>query len=72
MNIVIVEDDINMRKSLEFALSEYKEFNLKTYKSAIEALKKIDKSVDLVVTDINMPGMDGIEFIKNWMESLTL
>jgi two-component system NtrC family response regulator len=64
MNIVIVEDDINMRKSLEFALSEYKEFNLKTYKSAIEALKKIDKSVDLVVTDINMPGMDGIEFIK--------
>ncbi|WP_458700872.1 sigma-54-dependent transcriptional regulator [Sulfurospirillum sp. 1307] len=64
MNIVIVEDDINMRKSLEFALNEYKEFNLKTYKSAVEALKKIDDNVDLIVTDINMPGMDGIEFIK--------
>ena len=64
MNIAIVEDDINMRKSLEFALSEYKEFNLKTYKSAIEALKKIDDSIDLIVTDINMPGMDGIEFIR--------
>lgn len=64
MNIAIVEDDINMRKSLEFALGEYKEFSIKTYKSALDALKKIDKSVDLVVTDINMPGMDGIEFIK--------
>lgn len=64
MNIAIVEDDINMRKSLEFALEEYKEFSITTYKSAIEALKKIDDSVDLVVTDINMPQMDGIEFIK--------
>jgi len=64
MNIVIVEDDINMRKSLEFALAEYKEFTIKTYKSAIDALKKIDSSVDLIVTDINMPQMDGIEFIK--------
>ncbi len=64
MNIVIVEDDINMRKSLEFALGEYKEFSVQTYKSAIDALKKIDSSVDLIVTDINMPLMDGIEFIK--------
>lgn len=64
MNIVIVEDDINMRKSLEFALAEYSEFSVQTYKSAIDALKKIDSSVDLIVTDINMPMMDGIEFIK--------
>jgi two-component system NtrC family response regulator len=53
-----------MRKSLEFALVEYKEFKVTTYKSAIDALKKIDDSIDLIVTDINMPKMDGIEFIK--------
>jgi two-component system NtrC family response regulator len=64
MRIAIVEDDINMRKSLEIALGEYEEFTINTYKSAIDALKKIDSSVDLIVTDINMPGMDGIEFIK--------
>ncbi|MBL0687262.1 MAG: sigma-54-dependent Fis family transcriptional regulator [Sulfurospirillum sp.] len=64
MNIVIVEDDINMRKSLEFALAEHKEFSIATYKSAVDALKKIDDSVDLIVTDINMPYMDGIEFIR--------
>ena len=65
MNIVIVEDDINMRKSLEIALAEFQEFKIKSYKSATEALKKIDDSVDLIITDINMPGIDGIDFVKS-------
>lgn len=64
MNIVIVEDDINMRKSLEIALAEFDEFKIKTYKSATEALKKLDDNTDLIITDINMPGIDGIEFVK--------
>ncbi len=64
MKIAIVEDDINMRKSLELAMSDYKEFEVITYKNAIDALKKLDDSFDLVITDINMPKMDGIEFIK--------
>lgn len=64
MNIVIVEDDINMRKSLEIALSEYEEFNITSFKSAIDALKKLSDDTDVIITDINMPKMDGIEFIK--------
>ncbi|WP_086251584.1 sigma-54-dependent transcriptional regulator [Campylobacter devanensis] len=64
MNVVIVEDDINMRKSLEIALGDYNEFSVKSYKSATEALKKLSNDTDVIVTDINMPGMDGLEFIK--------
>ncbi len=64
MKIAIVEDDINMRKSLEIAMSDYKEFEIKTFKNAKDALKGIDESFNLIITDINMPGMDGIEFIK--------
>ncbi|WP_096016934.1 sigma-54-dependent transcriptional regulator [Campylobacter lanienae] len=64
MNVVIVEDDINMRKSLEIALGDYEEFSVKSYKSATEALKKLSIDTDVIVTDINMPGMDGLEFIK--------
>lgn len=64
MNVVIVEDDINMRKSLEIALGDYEEFSVKSYKSATEALKKLSNDTDVIVTDINMPGMDGLEFIK--------
>jgi DNA-binding NtrC family response regulator len=65
MKIAIVEDDINMRKSLELALKDYSEFEVSTFKNAIEALKKLDSSYELIVTDVNMPKMDGIEFIKS-------
>lgn len=64
MNIAIVEDDINMRKSLELALSDYGEFNIKSFKSAKDALKKLSDDTELVITDIQMPGMDGIEFLN--------
>lgn len=64
MKIALVEDDINMRKSLEIAMGDYKEFDVVSFKNAKDALKKLDASFDLIVTDINMPGMDGIEFIK--------
>jgi two-component system NtrC family response regulator len=64
MKIAIVEDDINVRKSLEIAMSEYKEFLIQTFKNPQDALKKLDDTFDLIVTDLNMPKMDGIEFIK--------
>jgi len=64
VKIAIVEDDINMRKSLEIAMGDYKEFEVITFKSAVDALKKLDDTFDLIITDINMPKMDGIEFIK--------
>jgi two-component system, NtrC family, response regulator len=64
MKIAIVEDDINMRKSLEIAMSDYEKYEIHTFKNARDALKKLDESFELVISDINMPGMDGIEFVK--------
>jgi len=64
MKIAIVEDDINMRKSLEIVMGDYDEFEIISFKSAKDALPKLDDSFELIVTDINMPGMDGIEFVK--------
>ena len=65
MKIAIVEDDINMRKSLEIAMSDYPQYEIHTFKSPKDALKKLDDSYGLIISDINMPGMDGIEFAKN-------
>ena len=65
MNVVIVDDDINIRKSLELSLSEYDEFNIKSYKNATDALKGIkDDNCDIIITDINMPNINGIDFLK--------
>ncbi|MCF6331588.1 MAG: sigma-54 dependent transcriptional regulator [Sulfurimonas sp.] len=64
MKIAIVEDDINMRKSLEISMGDYKEYEVVTFKSATDALKKLDDTFNLIITDINMPKMDGIEFVK--------
>ncbi len=64
MKIAIVEDDINMRKSLEIAFDDYKNYEIVSFKNAKDALKKLDDTFELVITDINMPGMDGIELVK--------
>lgn len=64
MKIALVEDDINMRKSLEMAFLCYPEYELKTFKNPKEALKSIDDSFDLIISDLTMPGMDGLEFVK--------
>lgn len=64
MKIAIVEDDINMRKSLEIAMSDYPKYDVHTFKNPKDALKKLDESFELIISDINMPGMDGLEFVK--------
>ncbi len=63
MKIAIIEDDINMRKSLALALKE-EGYEIIEFRDAVSALKKIDESIDLIITDITMPKMDGIEFVK--------
>ena len=45
-------------------MGDYDEFQIVSFKSAKDALPKLDDSFELIVTDINMPGMDGIEFVK--------
>lgn len=64
MKIALVEDDINMRKSLEMAFLCYPDYELKTFKNPKEALKSLDDSFDLVISDLTMPGMDGLELVK--------
>ncbi|MEY4504614.1 MAG: hypothetical protein RL154_910 [Pseudomonadota bacterium] len=64
MKIALVEDDINMRKALEMAFLGYPEYELKSFKNPKEALRLLDDTFELLITDLTMPGMDGIDLIK--------
>lgn len=66
LNVLIVDDDFINLKLLEVLLKKYesvgKIFEAKNGVEAIDILKK--ESIDLMLLDILMPVMDGIEVLK--------
>ena len=67
LKVAIVDDEADMRQSISqwLALSG---FDTETYDSADEALKHITADYEgIVVSDIKMPGMDGMAFLKRLM-----
>lgn len=68
-SILIVDDEPSILQSLSGLLSD-EGFEITTAVNGYEALKIIDKeSPDLVLLDIWMPGMDGIETLKEIKKS---
>lgn len=67
MKIAIVDDEKDMRQSISqwLALSG---FDTETFGSAEDALKSLGPEFPgVVVSDIKMPGMDGMQFLKRLM-----
>lgn len=62
---LIVEDSPTMRQLLAFSLRRLKECRIIEAVDGVDALKKLTtERVDLVITDINMPMMDGLKLIS--------
>jgi len=67
MKIAIIDDEQDMRQSISQWLS-LSGFETETYGSAEDALKGIGSDFPgVVVSDIKMPGMDGMAFLKRLM-----
>lgn len=65
MRILVVEDDLNLREAIVDTL-KLKKFDVVEAAHGIEGLHAVrTKSLDLVLSDINMPGMDGIELLQH-------
>jgi len=64
MKILVVDDDKTTRKLLSLYLKA-KGYEVVTAENGLDPWKSWDRNINLVVTDMNMPYMDGIELTKN-------
>jgi EAL domain-containing protein (putative c-di-GMP-specific phosphodiesterase class I)/FixJ family two-component response regulator len=68
LRFLVAEDHGFQRWALGHALEDLGAkfvFNAGDGATALEMYKSIDPPVDIVITDLNMPGMDGMEFIRH-------
>lgn len=63
--ILIVEDSPTMRQLIIFALKRLKNVKFNEAGDGVDGLKKLQQEVyNLIITDINMPVMDGLKLVS--------
>ncbi|HEX7127750.1 MAG TPA: response regulator [Thermodesulfobacteriota bacterium] len=63
--ILVVEDSPTMRQLIVFALKRLKGVTVVEANDGVDGLKKLSSDrFDLVMTDINMPVMDGLKLVS--------
>lgn len=61
--ILVVDDDRELLKMLDSYFS-LKSYLIVTADNGLEALWKIKENPDIILLDVNMPGLDGIEVCR--------
>src|SRR5437773_1914908 len=65
MRVLLVEDSAAMRSFVAATLEQVGTYDVTTVPNAFEALKLLPRSrFDLIITDINMPDINGLELIR--------
>jgi len=73
--VLIVEDSENSAATLEIAVMGIPDLSVLLASSGVEALRilgRTEPAVDAVITDLNMPRMDGFEMIQHIREDRRL
>ena len=65
VNFLVVEDSPTMRQLISFSLKRFKGSRVIEAVDGVDALKKLStEKVDIILTDINMPVMDGLKLVS--------
>ena len=65
IHVVVVDDQLTMRTLVRTSLQQIGITNSRDYASAPEAWKGLSQQpAHIVISDFNMPGMDGLEFLR--------
>jgi two-component system chemotaxis response regulator CheY len=63
--VLVVEDSPTMRQLIVFALKRIRGFQIVEANDGVDGLKKLSaEKFDLILTDINMPIMDGLKLVS--------
>ena len=62
--VLVVDDEPNMCRSLAILVADEGRREVDTARSGEEALPKIGDSTDVLLCDLSMPGIDGIEVLR--------
>ena len=62
--ILVVDDDSTNRKFLNIVLSKKPDIEVEEAENGVDALNKLSPDVKVVLLDIYMPVMDGIQFLQ--------
>ncbi len=66
--ILVVDDSVSIRQSVSFILKQ-NGFAVVDAEDGVQGLEKLKSTtVQLIITDVNMPNMDGITMIKKIRE----
>ncbi len=67
-NILIIDDELSMREFLQILLTK-EGYSVSTAGEGAKAIQLVEQeNFDLVISDIKMPGMSGLEFLKQIRE----
>ena len=67
--ILAVDDEVHMLRLLERIISEKTPYSIVTTNSSLEVPKLLEKErFDLILTDLKMPGMDGLDILRTVKE----
>jgi len=71
IKILYVDDSSTIREMVESSLIEIGYMNIQGAEDGVEALAlSVEEDYDFIITDINMPNMDGIELISKLRDTL--
>jgi two-component system, chemotaxis family, chemotaxis protein CheY len=66
MNTILVIDDSSTIRRLLSLILRKKDYLVAEAEDGIDAMEKLSHvQAELIIVDLNMPNMDGIEFVKN-------
>lgn len=64
LKFLVIEDSPTMRQLIRFALNRLSQIEIVEAADGVDGLKKLSSNeIDLILTDINMPVMDGIKLV---------